>query len=118
MYLEIRRTIYGLPQAGNLANKQLHKKLVFVGCYEVAHTPGLWRHVTRPIQFTLVVDNFGIKYEGKKYLNHLIAAIRVAGYGVEVDEAGSLYDGITLKWNYKKRYMDISMPGYVKKILA
>jgi hypothetical protein len=25
-------------------------------------TPGLWTHVSRPISFTLVVDNFGIKY--------------------------------------------------------
>ena len=118
VYLEIRRTIYGLPQAGILANKQLREKLLPADYYEVAHTPGLWHHVTRPIQFTLVVDDFGIKYEGKKHLDHLIAAIRTAGYGVEVDEAGSLYCGITLKWNYEKRYVDISMPGYVKKILA
>ena len=82
VYLEIRRTIYGLPQAGILANKQLREKLLPAGYYEVAHTPGLWRHVTRPIQFTLVVDDFGIKYEGKKHLDHLITAIRTAGYGV------------------------------------
>ena len=118
MYLEIRRTIYGLPQAGILANKQLREKLLPAGYYEVAHTPGLWRHVTRPIQFTLVVDDFGIKNEGKKHLDHLIAAIRTAGYGVEVDEAGSLYCGITLKWNYEKRYVDISMPEYIMQITA
>ena len=111
MYLEIRRTIYGLPQAGILANKQLREKLLPAGYYEVTHTPGLWRHVTWPIQFTLVVDDFGIKYEGNKHLDHLIVAIRTAGYGVEVDKAGSLYCGITLKLNYKKRYVDISMPG-------
>ncbi len=28
------------------------------------HTPGLWRHVSRPIAFTLFVDNFGIQYKG------------------------------------------------------
>ena len=78
--LEIRRTIYGLPQVGILANKQLREKILPAGYYEVAHTPGLWRHVTRPIQCTLVVDDFGIKYEGKKHLDHLIAAIRSAGY--------------------------------------
>ena len=64
------------------------------------------------------MDNFDIKYEGKTHLNHLIAAIRTAGYGVEVDKVGSLYCGITLKRNYKKRYVDISMPGYVKKSLV
>ena len=97
VYLEICRTIYGIQQAGTLANKQIHEKLLPAGYYEVAHTLGLWRHITRPIQFTLVVDDFGINYQGKKHLDHLIAAIRVVGYGVEVDKTGSLYCGITLK---------------------
>ena len=44
--------------------------------------------------------------------------IRKAGYGVEVDKAGALYCGITLKWNYEQQYVDISMPGYVKNMLA
>ena len=41
VYLEIRKTIYGLPQTGILANKQLREKLFPHGYYEVAHTPGL-----------------------------------------------------------------------------
>ena len=45
VYLEIRKAIYGLPQAGILANKLLWKRLAPHGYYEVAHTPGLWRHV-------------------------------------------------------------------------
>ena len=42
----------------------------------MAHTPGLWRHVTRPVQFTLVVDDFGVKYVGKEHAVHLIKAIK------------------------------------------
>ena len=118
MYLEIRRTIYGLPQPGILANKKLRGNLLLADYYKVAHTPDLWRHVTRSIQFTLVVDNFGITYEGKKHLNHHLTVIRATGYGVEVDEAGSLCCRITLKWNYEQRYVDISMPVYVKMIMA
>mgnify|MGYP001047588080 FL=1 len=60
VYLEIRKAIYGLPQGGILANKLLRKRLAPHGYYEVAHTPGLWRHVTRPIEFSLVVDDFGV----------------------------------------------------------
>ena len=60
VYVEIRKAIYGLPQAGILANKLLKKRLKPHGYYEVPHTPGLWRHISRPIQFTLVVDNFVI----------------------------------------------------------
>ena len=66
----------------------------------------------------MVVDNFGIKYKGKKYLDHLINAVKKARYCVEVDEAGSLHCGITLKLNYKQQYIDISVPGYVKKIVV
>ena len=46
VYLEIRKAIYGLPQAGILANQLLRQRLRPAGYYEVAHTPGLWKHVT------------------------------------------------------------------------
>eukprot|EP00804_Cyclotella_cryptica_P014654 CCRYP_012668-RA/>CCRYP_012668-RA protein AED:0.51 eAED:0.40 QI:0/0/0/1/0/0/2/0/482 len=58
VYLEIRICMYGLPMAGALANKLLRERLVPHGYYEVAHTPGLWRQVWRPLAFTLVVDDF------------------------------------------------------------
>ena len=53
--------------------------------------------MTRLLQCTLAVDNFGIKYVGKEHLDHLIRMIQTLGYGIEVDETGSLYGGITLK---------------------
>ena len=63
--MEIRKAIYGLPQAGVLANKLLKKRLASAEYYEMPHTPGLWKHVSHPIAFTLVVDDFGVKYVGK-----------------------------------------------------
>ena len=42
IYLEIRRAIYGLPQAGALANKQLKEQLAPAAYYEVRHILGLW----------------------------------------------------------------------------
>ena len=62
VYHKIRRTIYGFSQAGDLANAQLQKFLAPEGYYKLICTPVLWQHVTRPIQFTLVVDDFGVKY--------------------------------------------------------
>ena len=64
VYMRIVRGLYGLPQAGILANKLLRKHLAPHRYYELPHTPGLWRHVSRPVQFSLVVDDFGIKYSG------------------------------------------------------
>jgi hypothetical protein len=41
---------------------------------KVKHTPGLWKHQTRPIRFTLVVDDFGVKYCGEDNFEHLVKA--------------------------------------------
>ena len=54
--------MYGLPQAGHIANDQLVTFLAPHGYHPVPITPGLWKHDTRDLFFTLVVDDFGIKY--------------------------------------------------------
>ena len=63
--MQIQRGLYGLPQSGILANKLLRKRLKPHGYYELPYTPGLWKHVTLPVLFTLVVYDFGVKYTGK-----------------------------------------------------
>jgi hypothetical protein len=45
VYNEIRKGMYGLPQAGIIANQLLKKRLSKKGYYQCQHTPGLWRHV-------------------------------------------------------------------------
>jgi hypothetical protein len=117
VFLEIRRAVWGLPQAGILANKLLRKRLKPHGYYECINTPGLWRHKTRPITFSLVVDDFGVKYVGKEHADHLINCLTTETYKLTEDWAGDLYCGISLRWNYEKRWLDISMPGYIKKQL-
>ena len=72
IWIEICRSIYGLPQAGKLANEFLRNKLAPHGYFEVKHTPGLWKNISCPLQFTLVVDNFGVKYTRRKDAEHLL----------------------------------------------
>jgi hypothetical protein len=67
VYIEIRKCMYGLKQAGLLANQLLQTRLAPFGYYPARHTPGLWLHETRPISFTLVVDYFAVKYVGKQH---------------------------------------------------
>ena len=74
--MEIIRGMYVLPQARVLAIKLLKECLRNHGYYEVPHIPGLFQHVTRQIWFTLVVDDFGIKYVGKENIDHLLNALR------------------------------------------
>ena len=96
IYMEIRKGMYGLPQAGILANQLLRKRLKPHGYFEVTNTPGLWKQETRPTTFTLVVDNFGIKFVGDKHARHLIATLSKY-YTVETYWTGGLYCGITLQ---------------------
>jgi len=76
VYVEIRKAIYGLRHAGVLANKLLEEPLAPKGYSEVPHLSGLWKHISHPIKFTLVVDYFGVKYAGKKHTDHLINALK------------------------------------------
>ncbi len=76
MYVEIWRSMYGLPQAGQLANLQLQAFLKPHGYHPCPITHGLWTHNTWPIQFTLVVDNFAVRYTDKKDADHLMSALQ------------------------------------------
>jgi hypothetical protein len=67
VYIEIRKGIYRLKQAGLLANQLLQTRLAPFGYNPARHTPGLWLHKTRQIVFSLVVDDFTVKYVGKHH---------------------------------------------------
>ena len=112
VYWEVRRAIHGL-QAGALANKQLKENLEPHGYYEVKHTPGLWKHKRRPIMFSLIVDDFGIKYVGKEHARHLLASLKQYYGKVTTDWKGKLYAGINLNWNDEERWVKANMKGYV-----
>ena len=49
IYLEVTKGMYGLPQAGRLANKLLEKRLNKEGYYQSKLVPGLWNHEKRAI---------------------------------------------------------------------
>ena len=100
--------MYALPQAGILAKNQLTERLEPKGYYQCRHTPGLWCHKWRPILFSLVEDDFGIKYVRKENSDHLISAIE-ENYEFSTDWGGTLYCGITITWYYVKRIVDLSM---------
>ena len=102
IYIEANRGMYGLPQAGLLANELLEKRLKKRGYYQSKLVSGLWKHEWRPIQFTLVVDDFGVKYVGKEYALHLNATLE-DNYGVTTEWDGKRYIGITLDWDYERR---------------
>jgi hypothetical protein len=116
VYIRIDKGMYGLPQADRLANNLLVKRLAPHGYRPCEHTHGLWQHATTQVTFTLVVHDFGIKYVGKENAYHLINTLK-ENYEVTEDWAGNLYCGISLKWDYKNKTVDFSMPGYIANAL-
>jgi hypothetical protein len=108
--------MYGLPQAGILANKLLGKCLAIRGYYQRQHKPGLWRHMWHDITFCLVVDDFGIKTTSMADMKHLVSLLQ-EHYSIAVDWTGSLFCGVKLTWDYVNCTADLHTPDYISKAL-
>ena len=87
VYIVANRDMCGLPQAGLLANQLLEKRLNKHGYHQSKLVPGLWTHEWRPVQFTLVVDDFGVKYIVEEHALHLKKALE-ADYTVTTEWEG------------------------------
>ena len=121
---ECRKCVYGLPQAGILANKYLEKRLNEYGYYQSDFTNGLWSHKTRPIQFALCVDDFGVKYTRDEDVEHLKGALTANNpetgkpmFEISTDDEGSRFCGIFMDWDYQNNKVHVSIPGYVDAAL-
>ena len=114
--VEISGGMYGLAEAGRLAQDRLIAHLDIHGYYEAANTPCLFKHRTRSTIFSLVVDDFGIKYRTQTDADHLLATLRLL-YNITVDVTGSQYLGMTILYNKSLRIFQTSMPGAVSSYL-
>ena len=117
VYFCIKKAIYGLKQSDTLAAKMLVKILNKRGYYQAKHTKGLWLHKTKNISFTLVVNNFGVKYICREDAEELVSILEET-YPCKCDWSGKQYIGVHLKWDYKRRRLNTLMPGYVKRALT
>ena len=64
-----------------------------------------------------MVDDFCIKYVNAAGLDDLRQTFQQAGYEVTYDAKGTKFVGLTINYNRTKRYLEISCPGYVSKVL-
>ncbi len=116
VYCKIWKGMYGLPQAGIIAQQLLETRLAAHGYHQSTTTPGLWRHDTRPICFTLVVNGFRVKYMNKANAEHFLNAIQKY-YKCSSDWDAKRYCGLTFKWDYEGRKVHSSMPNYLAKAI-
>ena len=61
-----------------------------------------------------MVDNFGVKYNGKEHAQHLVVSLEAAKYRVKTDWKGKKYIGITLDWDSKK----CQVPGFCRTFIS
>ena len=94
--VEIVKGICGLKQAGIIAHRALIHHLAPFGYHPARHTPGLWQHETRDTIFTLVVDDFAIKYTSLDNAQHLLHALKENIYHIRI------LGGKTVHWNQLK----------------
>jgi hypothetical protein len=112
---ECRKCVYGLPQSGILANKYLEKRLNEYGYHQSQFTNGLWTHESRPIQFALCVDDFGIKYINDEDVEHLKAALMATNpetgktmFEISEDRTGGRFCGLFMDWDHENDEVHVS----------
>ena len=116
VYCKIQKGMYGLPQAGIIAQELLQEQLAKEGYHQSHIIPGLWTHKTRNISFTLVVDDFAIKYTKNEDAQNLINALE-KDYTISIDWDAMKYTGLTIDCDYAKRTVYIHMSRYLAKAL-
>ena len=75
-------------------------------------TPSFWTHKWHPISFSLCVDDFSVKYNGKQHADHLISVLK-DHYTISQYWKGQHYLGIDLDWDHQNRVFHLSMLKYV-----
>ena len=102
---KVVKGIYGLPQAGKLAQDLLIPRLRAGGFINCPLTPCLFKHSFLPISFVLTVDDFGVKYIGTEAAQHLMDTL-LQYYRITHDWEGKKYLGMTIKHDLdKKNYL-------------
>ena len=115
MCIEINKGMYGLPQARRLAQKLLLECFAKYGYSQCNILHWLWRHDTKPIAFTLAVDNFGVNYVNTLDADHLL--VPKQHYNVINNWRGEHYIGMHLWQDYKGGRVHVVTPGYVSRAL-
>ena len=113
---QIDKGMYGLPQAGRLAQNRLVSHLDKHGYKQAPHSPCIFRHIERQTAFSLVVDDFGVKYVRREEdAGHLIETLQKL-YEIKVDWSGRKYLGFNITFAADNKSVSLDMPDYIPKV--
>lgn len=116
---EVNKALYGMPQAGRLAQQDLVRILKTGGYTMSPTTPCLFTHPARKIKFLVWVDDFFITYPrgDRSDVEHLMSVLSQL-YEYKIDWTGSSYLGLTLHHDRARKTFTVSLPGYITRMLA
>jgi hypothetical protein len=117
LYFQVNKGMYGLPQAGLLAQNRLIAHIAQHGYTQSDVVPCLFSHATNGVTFVLVVDDFGIKYTNDEGRDHFLDTLRSL-YTITVDIENPTYLGMTIIHDKVAQTITCSMPGYIEKVLT
>lgn len=117
---QVNGTIYGHPASGHIAQNDLIEHLKKYDYTSTREVPCLFTHPTSGISFTLVVDDFGIKYTNDDNLKQFLSILQqpISKWKIKVDRTGGKYNGIRLNWNYNENTLIQDIPNYVTDNIA
>ena len=118
VYVEVTGALYGMKQAGYLANKDIVEHLANNGYTQLPNTPCLFRHHTDDIEFSLITDDFGVRYGNKAAADKLLEVMS-RKYTMTHDWSGAKYAGFDILNDYgpSDRRCELSMKGYMVAVL-
>jgi len=96
LLLKLKRSIYGMKQAGHISQRNLIKILEGNG-YAGSDYNCICANTEKTVTFVTHLDDFGVGYKNKRHIEKLIEVLKGAGYTITVDWEGKKICGFEIE---------------------
>ena len=116
VYFQVNKGMYGLKQAGLLANDRIVEHLAKYDYIQSKYVPCLFVSKDKSTAFCLIVDDLLIKANNSNR-ERLYACLRVL-YEITTDDTGSKYINIEMRRDRSAGTIACAMKGYMDKVIT
>lgn len=116
MLFEVNKGLYGMRQAGYIAQRNLIQILKENG-YQEEGKHSIFRDDEKKIVFIVHVDDVAVAYKDKQDVDKLVEVLEKAGYTIKANWEGDAFCGFTIKYNKEEEWIEIGAESVVNKAL-